>query len=86
MTAVSAKGWSTAPAWASAVAVLAGGLLMLLLVEAWHAPAVQQAAAGSLALHLAALASLAAAALLFWTVLLGIGVTGAAGTRSWRCC
>ena len=47
----------------------------VLLLWAWHTPAVQRAAAGSPGLHLVMLGSLALAAVLFWALLLACGAT-----------
>ena len=57
----------------------AAGLVQIVLLWAWHAPSMQQAAAGSTGLHLVMLASLTLASLFFWALLLG-----AAATARWR--
>lgn len=55
------------------------GLLQLLLLWAWHAPVLQQAAAGSVALQLSLAVLLFASALLFWSA-----VISASTSSGWR--
>lgn len=55
------------------------GLLQLLLLWAWHAPVLQQAAAGAVALQLSLAVLLFASALLFWSA-----VISASTSSGWR--
>ena len=54
----------------------AAGGAQILVLWGWHAPALQRLAAGSAGVHLAFLALLGAAAILFWAVLLRAGAQG----------
>jgi putative membrane protein len=54
-------------------ALWGAGIAQIVLLWAWHAPSMQQAAGGSAALHLVLLAALTAAAVLFWATLLRAG-------------
>jgi putative membrane protein len=53
----------------------AAAFSQVMLLWAWHAPAVQRAAAASPGLHLVMLGSLALAAVLFWALLLASSAT-----------
>jgi putative membrane protein len=55
-------------------AIWVAGLLQLLFLWAWHAPAVQQATAGSALLQAALLVLLALSAVMFWRAVLVAGV------------
>ncbi|WP_160115701.1 cytochrome c oxidase assembly protein [Bosea lathyri] len=56
------------------------GLLQILLLWAWHAPAVQQATAGSAIFQLALLILLAVSAVAFWRAVIAVGASS--GWRS----
>jgi putative membrane protein len=63
--------------WADRSAALWGtGLAQILLLWAWHAPALQRLAGDAALVHLVMLGLLTAAATLFWSVLLRAGAQG----------